>query len=94
MRPDGTTRFQPPDYGEAGDLYQAASRQVRPQLRWAYQGQAAAAYIALYRLSADAEALTKAKKEGQRPNHRVEALAPKGVQGRRSFCRTWPRYGL
>ncbi|MCJ7544717.1 MAG: hypothetical protein MUP47_09190 [Phycisphaerae bacterium] len=49
------------NYTQAGELYETASRGVLPHLRWAYQGQAAAAYIALYRLSYDADALTKAK---------------------------------
>ena len=49
------------NYQQAGTLYETASRQVPSQLRWAYQGQAAAAYIALYRLSHDPEARAKAK---------------------------------
>ncbi len=49
------------NYRQAGELYEAASRRVRPELRWAYQGQTAAAYIALYRLSYDPDALAKAK---------------------------------
>jgi hypothetical protein len=49
------------NYRQSGELYEAASRYVPAQLRWAYQGQAAAAYIALYRLSHDPEALTKAR---------------------------------
>ncbi len=49
------------NYRQAGELYETASRFAPSNLRWTYQGQAAAAYIALYRLSGDAEVLTKAK---------------------------------
>ena len=48
-------------YQQAADFYDMSSGQVPPKLRWAYQGQTAAAYIALYRLSGDPEVLTKAK---------------------------------
>ena len=59
--PEQTRQEAIENYQRAGELYETASRQVRPELRWAYQGQAAAAYVALYRLTYDAEALTKAK---------------------------------
>jgi hypothetical protein len=48
-------------YQQAGELYDTAAVQAPMMLRWAYQGQAAAAYIALYRLAPSAEVLTKAK---------------------------------
>lgn len=59
--PEQTRNEAIENYQKAGELYEAASRGVPSHLRWAYQGQAAAAYIALYRLSYDADALTKAK---------------------------------
>jgi len=59
--PEQTRSEAVENYRQAGELYETASRGVLPHLRWAYQGQAAAAYIALYRLSYDADALTKAK---------------------------------
>jgi hypothetical protein len=49
------------NYQQAGELYGTATRLAPFNLRWTYQGQAAAAYIALYRLSGDAEVLAKAK---------------------------------
>jgi len=48
-------------YQQAADLYTEAARLVSPQLRWAYQGQAGAAYVALYDLTGGQEALDKAR---------------------------------
>ncbi len=48
-------------YQQAADLYASAARMTDPQLRWAYQGQAAAAYIALYNLTGGDEPLAEAR---------------------------------
>ena len=49
------------NYQQAGELYDTAAVQAPVMLRWAYQGQAAATYIALYQLAPSPEVLAKAK---------------------------------
>jgi fructose-specific component phosphotransferase system IIB-like protein len=49
------------NYEEAADAYSRAEGMVNSNLRWAYQGQAAAAYIGHYRLSGNPEIAEKAR---------------------------------
>ncbi|MFA6133628.1 MAG: hypothetical protein WC869_06390 [Phycisphaerae bacterium] len=49
------------NYDQAAKAYTDAEAQTPAQRKWAYQGEIAAAYIGLYRLSGSAEAAEKAK---------------------------------
>jgi len=48
-------------YSDAATTFEDAARAVQPQLRWAYQARAAAAYIGLYELDNDAQSYEKAR---------------------------------
>lgn len=71
------------NYQTAAQLYQRAMSPVSASLRWVYQGQQAAAYLGLYRLTGDVEALDNARR-----------VLSEALQGRQASPYLAPVHGL